>query len=127
MGHSTLKALIAACNVMPASRAKATDGLQESRKKRVYAQVFDANLKVSRCTVRYRSTGLVLQLGIVQPDGTTGPADASASEPLLSCPVCLVSGFVTEASVNAQSGLMPIFLTTLFSRIVSSESTGSAV
>ena len=44
VGHSTLKALIAACNLMPASRAKATDGLQESRKKRVYAQVLDAKV-----------------------------------------------------------------------------------
>ena len=44
VGHSTLKALITACNLMPASRAKATDGLQESRKKRVYAQVFDAKV-----------------------------------------------------------------------------------
>jgi hypothetical protein len=46
VGHSSLKSLIAACNLVPASRAKAADGLHEpSRKKRVYAQVGDAQVR----------------------------------------------------------------------------------
>jgi hypothetical protein len=40
------------------------------------------------------------QSDILQPDdvGPTGPSTS-----LLSCPVCLVGGFTSEASVNAQS------------------------